>query len=378
MDFITKLPRTDQGMNGILVMVDRLSNLPRVIITDRDTQFMSKFWQQLFAHYGTRLLVSSAYHPETDGKTERTNRTLEEMLRNYVADTRHDWDEYVCHANHAFNSSKQSSTNMSPDMIVFGQEKLMPATMMIAEPSSVPAADDVIQTQQRTIELARQHMIRAMERQKRNADARRRDQSYEVGAYAFVNTQHLSAAGEQSSKLKPKFAGPYRIIAKVNDVAYRLQLPPPSSAHPVFHVSKLRKYYPRLTDCVDDNGDSVVPPAPELVDDEYEYEVEQVLAHKRMRNQNYYLIRWKGYNSWSNSWEPESLLMNAREAIASYKAAQARRHIDDAVKDVQRTARQTRRSVMLTHNSTEHRNHQHHNMMAMQCLVVYGARQAYK
>jgi hypothetical protein len=141
MDFITHLPRTISGNVGMMVIVDRLTKyvriiptateddsaipaaertaqlflhhwvrtfgIPKSIVSDRDVQFTSIFWTELFKCYGTQLKFSSAYHPQTDGQTERTNRTLQEVLRSYVSDDQDAWDENVWHVEVAINTSAQ-------------------------------------------------------------------------------------------------------------------------------------------------------------------------------------------------------------------------------------------------------------------------------
>ena len=143
MDFIVQLPLTKQGHDAIVVFVDRLTKrahfqamhtsatapevakiffsvvfknhgLPRVIISDRDAKFTSHFWQALFKQLGTKTAMSTAFHPQTDGQTERLNRTLEEMLRAYVTYKQDQWDEYLPAAEFAYNNSKQASTGFTP------------------------------------------------------------------------------------------------------------------------------------------------------------------------------------------------------------------------------------------------------------------------
>jgi hypothetical protein len=162
MDFITRLPRTITGHTGILVVVDRFSKyvklipttsndesgipaaertaelflqhwatsfgIPKSIVSDRDPQFTSKFWIHLFSLYGTSLNFTSTYHPESDGQTERTNRTLEEVLRAYVGTGQLDWDEHLWHAQVAINTSRQQSTGEVPHTLLFGKPMHLPVT----------------------------------------------------------------------------------------------------------------------------------------------------------------------------------------------------------------------------------------------------------
>src|SRR5947209_2006041 len=150
MDFITHLPVTKNGNDSIVVLVDRLSKrahfraihctamtpeiaklffkmifvnhgLPAMIISDRDAKFTSRFWKALFSLTGTKLAMSTAYHPQTDGQTERLNRTLEEMLRAYVGYKQDNWDDYLPMAEFAYNNAKQTSTGLTPFELDCGQ-----------------------------------------------------------------------------------------------------------------------------------------------------------------------------------------------------------------------------------------------------------------
>jgi len=96
---------------------------PLSIVSDRDTQFTSKFWRRTFELWGTKLKFSTPYHPQTDGQTERTNRTLEEMLRCYINKKHDNWDELLIHAETAYNSSKHASTQYTPHFLVYGVER---------------------------------------------------------------------------------------------------------------------------------------------------------------------------------------------------------------------------------------------------------------
>ena len=143
MDFITGLPRTRSGYDSIWVVVDRLTKVahfipvkttytsaklakiymtrivclhgvPRTIVSDRGTQFTSKFWNQLHETLGTRLEFSTAFHPQTDGQTERLNQILEDMLRACALDYGSSWDDNLPYAEFSYNNSYQASLKMAP------------------------------------------------------------------------------------------------------------------------------------------------------------------------------------------------------------------------------------------------------------------------
>src|SRR5947209_10264688 len=159
MDFIVQLPKTKTThKDAIVVFVDYLSKqdhfqvvttnitapetarvfidsvfklhgLPQVIVCDRDARFTSNFWQALFKLLNTRLAMSTAFHPQTDGQTERTNRTLEQILRNYVSYRQDDWDQHLTMAEFAYNNSKQASTSLSLFYLNYGFHPSVPTTI---------------------------------------------------------------------------------------------------------------------------------------------------------------------------------------------------------------------------------------------------------
>lgn len=162
MDFITHLPRTKAGFDAIVVFADllskmahfiptitsasapdiakiffdvvfRLHGLPKAIISDRDACFTSRFWKSLFQNLGTKLSMSTAFHPQTDGQTERTNRTLEDMLRAYVNYKQDNWDECLASAEFAYNSHKNASTDLSPFELNYGQQPQVPSSLFQTE-----------------------------------------------------------------------------------------------------------------------------------------------------------------------------------------------------------------------------------------------------
>src|ERR1051325_4161804 len=170
MDFIVQLPKTPRGYDAITVFVDRLSKrahfipcttditapgvaklffenifrlhgLPKTIISDRDPKFTSKFWTALFKLLETKLAMSTAFHPQTDGQTERMNRTLEEMLRAYTTYHQNQWDECLSATEFAYNNSKQTSTGQTPFELDNGQHPLLPTDL--DQITNVPAANDV-------------------------------------------------------------------------------------------------------------------------------------------------------------------------------------------------------------------------------------------
>jgi hypothetical protein len=299
MDLIVGLPKTARENSGIAVFVDRLSKeikippisddttaaaiarvyfdnvfrhkgLSRVIIFDRDPRFTSNFWRTLFRLLGTNLSFSTAFHPETDGQTERVNRVIEEALRPYVNARHTDWDLFLTPVEFAYNNSSQASTGHSPFYLNTGQHPLTPGSLLKPSPFDVPAADN---------------LAVAQNRQKQYADTRRRPLILQPGDKVYLSTAHLPLPGRtQVRKLAPKYTGPFIVQQVISDIAYRLELPDHMKLHPVFHVSQLKLYNPN-----DDQrftGRQVPPPPPVITDQDPTYTVDQIKDHREVRRGN--------------------------------------------------------------------------------------------
>ncbi len=146
----------------------------------------------LNASTGTNLRMSTAYHPQTDGLTERANRTVEQVLRNFVNDTVDDWDEHIAAVQFALNNSQQASTKKTPFELVYGRHPLIPAALLGTTDTAVPAANSFLNTRAADIKLAKKHLKEAQERQARSANRTRRDAEFKVGDLVKLSTEHTS------------------------------------------------------------------------------------------------------------------------------------------------------------------------------------------
>ena len=277
--------------------------------------------------------MSTAFHPQTDGQTERQNRTLEETLRAYVNYHQDDWDEKLSAAELSFNTSVHSSTGYSPYYLNYGYHPHFPIDMAVRpmNVSNNQAAADRIANLHQAISEAKSALLRAQQRQSHYANLNRRELEFSVGDNVLLSTEHLSLKDkDRTKKLLSKFIGPFTVKRIVSPVAYELDLPPSMKIHPVFHVSKLKPLKESVTSYPDRDLGIASRPPPELINDdgEEEWAVERVLKERMVKRGKTtrieYLVKWRGYPEWENSWEPAKNLRHAQQAILDYQAERHR------------------------------------------------------
>ncbi len=364
MDFITQLPLTKSGYDAILVVVDRctkmchfiptrtsvdaeetaqlfldnifrLHGVPDSIVSDRDTRFTGHFMRALCDKLQIKQKMSTAYHPQTDGQTERLNRVIEDMLRNYVGSDQKDWDKFLSQCEFAANNRTISGTDVTPFFLNSGYH---PKVALVNHSRGLdcegnPTAEKLTRDMQQALNKARDCLLRAQDRARKYANQHRREVEYNVGDKVLLSTKNLRFTGKQSNKFMSKYIGPFEIIKKVNSVAYKLKLPEKSKVFHTFHVSLLRPY---------NSDESRNPPAgkPEELEGENVFTVEKILDHKdkkrpgkaKNKHKRMFLIRWAGYTPSDDTWEPEENLLECKEALAEYwRTAEARgRSVDQS------------------------------------------------
>ncbi|KAJ4795033.1 polyprotein [Rhynchospora pubera] len=330
MDFITGLPKSE-GKEVLLVVVDRLTKhghfiplthpyststvtqvfldniyklhgLPVTIVSDRDPIFTSKFWQEIMGKLGIKLNLSTAYHPQTDGQVERVNQCVETYLRSMVFDQQRTWVRWVALAEYWYNTNFHSSIKMSPFKALYGYDA--PSLPMGSMPrSNVEAVNVILKDRQQVLTQLRNHLLRAQDRMKKHADAKRLERTFSKGDWVYLKLQpyrQLSISGGGNAKLNPKFYGPYEILEKVGAVAYKLNLPHGSSIHPVIHVSQLKGRV--------GSGQVVLPNLPlvgtlPLVHDIPEAILERRLIKRRNEPVPQILVKWMHQPVEDATWE---------------------------------------------------------------------------
>ncbi|GJR54209.1 putative reverse transcriptase domain-containing protein [Tanacetum coccineum] len=213
------------------------------IISDRDSHFTSRFWQSMQEVLGTRLDMSTAYHPQTDGQSERTIQTLEDMLRACVLDFGGSWDVHLPLVEFSYNNSYHSSVRCAPFEALYGRKCRSP--IMWAEVGEGQLiGPELVQETTEKISQIKDRLKAARDRQKSYADKRRKPLEFSVGDYVLLKVSPWKGVVRfgKKGKLAPRFVGPFEIIEKVGPVAYRLDLPEElNGVHDTFHVSNLKK-----------------------------------------------------------------------------------------------------------------------------------------
>jgi hypothetical protein len=282
----------------MLQHVVKLHGVPNCVISDRDPRFTSHFWSEFCSRLETSVKFSTAYHPQTDGQTERTNRVIEEVLRHFVSKDLTSWEEFLPMVEFALNNAKNASTGETPFYLNYGRHPRPPSAPPSA--SDLPVLDTIFQNLDTTLSRIKKLLQAAQDRQKHYADQHRRPYSFRAGDQVLLSSRNIRL--QQPSKLAPKFLGPFIINKMVGLNSALLQLPDTWNIHPVFHVSLLRPYIH------DAQITAFPPPLPEIIDGSPYYLVDQVLAHRirrvRRKRVHEYLIKWKGYTDEHNSWEP--------------------------------------------------------------------------
>jgi hypothetical protein len=271
MDFIVGLPRIRDGYDSIWVIVDHLTKVahsipvrttytgaklaelymsrivclhgvPKKIVSDRGTQFTSHFWEKLHESLGTKLNFSSAYHPQTDGQTERSNQILVDMLRACALKHGGSWDKGLPYAEFSYNNSYQASLKMAPFEELYGRKCRTPFYWSQTGESQL-FGTDIVKEAERQVQIIRENLRSAQSRQKSYADGKRRDVVLQEGDYVYLTVSPIRGLRrfKVKGKLSPRFIEPFKILERVGEVAYRLELPNQlTDVHDVFHISQLK------------------------------------------------------------------------------------------------------------------------------------------
>lgn len=223
--------------------IHKLHGLPQSLISDRDRIFTSTLWTTLFRLAGTQLRMSSSYHPQTDGQTERVNQCLETFLQCFVHTCPSQWSKWLALAEYWYNTSFHSALGTTPFEVLYGHKPRYFGLSVNALCESLELSD-WLQEREQMQSLIRDHLLRAQARMKFQADKHRSERSFAVGDWVYLKLQPFvrqSVVTRANRKLAFRFYGPFQILARVGEVAYKLALPATSLIHPVIYVSQLKK-----------------------------------------------------------------------------------------------------------------------------------------
>ncbi|KAK3507987.1 hypothetical protein QTP70_009351 [Hemibagrus guttatus] len=334
-DFIVDLPDSE-GCTCVLVIVDRFSKacrliplpgqptaletaehlfnhvfryygLPEDIVSDQGPQFTSRVWRAFFQHLGVTISLSSGYHPQTNGQTERKIQEIGRFLCTFCHSHQESWSQFLGWAEYTQNSLRQTTTGLTPFQCVLGYQP--PLFPWDGEPSDVPAVDYWFRESERVWGEAHRQLQQALQRRRTTADLRRSQAStYQPGQKVWLSTRDIKLR-LPCRKLSPQFIGPFTIVRQVNPVTYRLQLPPEYKMHPVFHVSLLKPHHPSVL-LSTEPGVAEERPLPLLVDDGTAYLVKEVLDSRRRGGRLEYLVDWEGYGPEERSWVPRNDILD--------------------------------------------------------------------
>ncbi|KFH63006.1 hypothetical protein MVEG_11044 [Podila verticillata NRRL 6337] len=249
----------------------------------------------------TKLNISTAYHPQSDGQTEHANRTLEEMLRAYISYNQRDWDQLLPMMEFAYNYAKHASTGFSPFYLTTDILLYQKPSSTRPRPQRLPSTT---LSSNKPLLWLKPRTGSAMLRTSKNFSAK-----------------HISLAAHNnrpSRKLEPKYIGSYTIIEEVHKNAFKLDLPPHMRQHPIFNADLLRPYHEPPTMFGHPTNDR---PPPGLIDGTKEWEVEEIVDYKTVGKTKSprWLIKWKGYPEDDSTWEPQSTLTNVKKMLADFE-----------------------------------------------------------
>lgn len=352
MDFVTDLPPSlsfhGKVVDSVLVIVDRFSKLVRYIpctktiaarelaeliyveiisktgvpdsfVTDRGSVFTSKYWSDLCWHLRVKRRLSTAFHPQSDGQTERMNQEMEAYLRIFCSWDQKDWARLLPHAEFAYNSHWNASIKAVPIKVGYGVTPTMPDGIRPVEEGDevnrhrIPDVIATVTRRQSDHLRIRQNIIDAQEAQAKYYNTHHKAKTYAPGDKVHLSMKNIKLQ-QPSKKLSPKFLGPFVIVEAVGKSAYKLDLPHSMRRlHPVFNVSLLEP----ATSRPDDRPTAVKEG---VISGDDEWEIEKILSSRQRGNKPIeYLVRWLGWEPQYDQWMSESELGSAQEVLEGYR-----------------------------------------------------------
>lgn len=355
MDFIVELPKAE-GYNAVLMIVDQLTKtaiaepcttkidanqtaeilikrvfcrygMPKKIISDRGPQFAAKVMQAVMKSMGIHSALSTAYHPQTDGSTERWNQEAEQYLRAYCNRNQTNWVKLLPFAEMSHNTREHSATKKTPFELLFGYKPQWPDK--IIPDHKIPAAEKRIKEVQKGREEAQAAIKISQEAMKKQQDRYGLEPpQWKVGTMVYLDHKNIKVQ-YPSAKLAPRRSGPFPITELIGKSSYRLELPTKWKIHNVFHGSLLKPYIETK-----EHGPNYPKPLPDIVEGEEEWEVDEIInVRGPPKNEKWeYLVSWVGYPDSEISWQPLENLENTMRKIRAWHRRNPEREKPPSVK----------------------------------------------
>jgi hypothetical protein len=291
----------------------KLHGLAKAIVSDRDVLFTSAFWTQLNKLLGINLRMSTAYHPETDGASERAIRTVTQMIRAMVDVNQSNWVSLLPLIEFAFNVSRAEATGYAPFYLNYGRMPRAPI-WNLGNPTEYRGVFKWLRDRKTALMIAHDSMIAERVKQTRNANRKRRPSPFEAGDFAYVSTKEMTIPKGMARKFFPKYVGPYKIIKDYGNNSYMIELPDSlkqRGIHPTFHSSRLRIHRPNDDRLFPGRSDSQTL---ELDNPDGEWAIDRILSHVGAHEDAIFEIKWK---TGDITWMPYQQ-MTADGAVSDY------------------------------------------------------------
>jgi len=295
--------------NLILDTTFRRFGIPKRIISNRGPNFAAKSHRQLLRRLGIDSRLSTAYHPQTDGLSERGLQEVQTFLGIYCINHPETWKDHLPILEFTWNNRRHADNEKTPFELIMGlQPQGIPKAF---ETSNIPSVTERMEN----LTMARREALAAHElaRQQMIQQSQNEVKPFQLGEKVWLEAKNLNRR-YLSNKIRPRREGPFEITQVIGPVSYRLKLPTQWKIHDVFHMIWLSPY--KETEL---HGPNHTTPPPDLINQEEEYEVEAILNHKRKGRGFLYLVQWKGYPISEASWEPKGHLTNATQILEEYK-----------------------------------------------------------
>ena len=290
----------------------KLHRLPESVVSDRRPQFVAELTKELNRMLGIRTKLSTAFHPQTDGQTERMNQEFEQYLRFFIENRQKDWPEWLAMAEFTVNNKVHMATKVSPFMANYGREIRMGGD--IRRKGKVESATEFVERMKKVHEEAEAALRKTQEEMKRYVDRGRKEtEEWKKEDRVLLSTKNLVFKERPSKKLMERYVGPYIIEEVVSSNVVKLKLPSSMRIHPVVNISQIVRYKEQVKGQKKEEGKLVE------VERVEEWEVEKILNKKKIRGVVKYLIWWKGFMMEGDIWERRENLKNAEELIEEFE-----------------------------------------------------------